>query len=100
MSEFVGMSDNYTFGELLVGFRSREGMSQAELAKRLGMGRPTISGWESGKSLPRYVSDVVGKVADIFSLSDEERYTLLRAYPNNPEARKAIKAQAKCRKAM
>ncbi len=36
------------------------------------------------------------------SFEEQERIvhqSILRAYPNNPDARKAIKAQAKCRKA-
>jgi len=35
---------------------------------------------------------------DTFSLIGYE--TVLRAYPNNPAARRAMRAQAKCRKAM
>ena len=33
--------------------RKERGMSQLELAARLGVGQPTVSNWESGYAVPR-----------------------------------------------
>ena len=49
-------------------------------------GTPAISRLDMQKSLERLV--------------ESNRVIVVSAYPNNPDARKAIKAQAKCKKAM
>lgn len=42
-----------TFTERLKELRNKEGLSQAELAKQLGVAMDTISKWETGERLPR-----------------------------------------------
>lgn len=47
--------------------RTDAGMTQAELADKLGVTRPTITQWETGWSSPRMGS--IEKLADIFKVS-------------------------------
>ncbi|GGO51298.1 Helix-turn-helix [Roseovarius pacificus] len=42
-----------TFGDRVAGAREQAGMSQAELAKRLGVKLKTLKGWENDLSEPR-----------------------------------------------
>jgi len=42
-----------TFGDRVAGARERAGMSQGELAKRLGVKLKTLKGWEDDLSEPR-----------------------------------------------
>lgn len=42
-----------TFGDRVVGAREAAGMSQAELARRLGVKLRTVTGWEEDRSEPR-----------------------------------------------
>ena len=42
-----------TFGDRVAGARERAGMSQSELAKRLGVKLKTLKGWEDDLSEPR-----------------------------------------------
>jgi transcriptional regulator with XRE-family HTH domain len=41
------------FGARLQRLRTKAGLSQAEVAKRLGVGAPSISNWENGRSHPK-----------------------------------------------
>ncbi|MBU0876790.1 MAG: helix-turn-helix domain-containing protein [Alphaproteobacteria bacterium] len=41
------------FGARLQRFRTKAGLSQAEVAKRLGVSAPSISGWEKGRARPK-----------------------------------------------
>jgi len=45
--------DATTFGDRVAGARERAGMSQGELAKRLGVKLKTLKGWEEDLSEPR-----------------------------------------------
>ncbi|WP_397544716.1 helix-turn-helix domain-containing protein [Roseovarius salis] len=45
--------DATTFGDRLAGAREQSGMSQSELAKRLGVKLKTLKGWENDLSEPR-----------------------------------------------
>lgn len=45
--------DATTFGDRLAGARELAGMSQAELAKRLGIKKKTLNGWENDHAEPR-----------------------------------------------
>ncbi len=46
--------------------REKNGFSQAELARRLGVGQSTVAMWESGKNNPEY--GTLLKLADIFGV--------------------------------
>ncbi|MEB8387275.1 helix-turn-helix transcriptional regulator [Rhodobacteraceae bacterium KMM 6894] len=45
--------DVTTFGDRLTGARERAGMTQSQLAKRLGVKKKTLDGWENDLSDPR-----------------------------------------------
>lgn len=45
--------DATTFGDRVAGARERSGMSQTDLAKRLGVKLKTLKGWEDDLSEPR-----------------------------------------------
>ncbi len=44
---------DYTFGQLMLTLRTTIGLTQGELADRLGVSRRTIAGWETGSTYPK-----------------------------------------------
>jgi transcriptional regulator with XRE-family HTH domain len=56
--------------EILKNLRLSSKLSQAELAKRLGITQPNISDWENGVSRPEYES--LWLLADIFDVTLDE----------------------------
>ncbi len=71
----IGLS---AFGDILKAFRKRKGMSQLELAARLGVHRNTIGTWERGDYLPDSKSMVL-ELANHLRLNDNETRQLLEA---------------------
>lgn len=68
-----------SFGELLVFFTDRAGISDSELARAIGVQRQTIFRWKEGQtSRPRYREDVL-RMADKLRLAPGERDELLLA---------------------
>ncbi|MEA1979101.1 MAG: helix-turn-helix transcriptional regulator, partial [Chloroflexota bacterium] len=68
-----------SFSELLSMFAERAGISDAELARRLGISRQTIFRWREGETQrPRHIEDVV-RLADALRLEPEERDQLFVA---------------------
>ena len=68
----------YVFGELLKGFRQREGLTQQELAVRLGVHRRSISDWERSAYLPG-TREMVLDLAEALGLSPADTDHLLIA---------------------
>jgi len=68
----------YTFGELLRGFRERAGLNQEELAEGIEVRRQTISDWEIGNHKPRN-RDKVEMISEVLDLTEEEYQQLLDA---------------------
>ena len=68
-----------TFAEKLKEARTAAGLSQAELAQKIGMGRRTIVGYELGQFYPRK-REVYGKLAEVLGVpegylkSEEEEF--------------------------
>ncbi len=56
-----------TFSEKLLELRRREGLSQEQLADRLGVTRQSVSKWESGTAAPELAKLVA--LSDLFSVS-------------------------------
>lgn len=56
-----------TFSEKLLELRRREGLSQEQLADRLGVTRQSVSKWESGTAVPELAKLVA--LSDLFSVS-------------------------------
>lgn len=56
-----------TFGEKLRKHRKEKGLTQAELAKRAGLGLKTITNYEKGSTYPQN-REVYGKLAEILGI--------------------------------
>lgn len=75
-----------SFGELLVDYTRRAGISDAELARSIGVQRQTIFRWKEGLvARPRYREDVL-KIAAKLRLDPGEQDELLLAAGFPPEA--------------
>lgn len=57
------------FGNVLKTLRSRENMTQAQLAQKLGLTKSVISAYETGLRLPSY--DVLIHIAQIYNVSTD-----------------------------
>ena len=68
----IFLSDTFhmEFGKLLKKLREKEGISQRELAKELGVGKTTVSVWESGLTEPNMTS--LKKLSEFFNISIDE----------------------------
>ena len=62
----------YQFGWLLLEAREESGLTQADVAKRLGVSQQTVSRWESGASRPRRPS--LAKLADLLGGVDRDGF--------------------------
>ena len=79
-----------TFAELLTEYMARTGISDAELARTVGVRRQTIFRWKEGLvARPRSADDVV-RCADRLRLTAEERDALLIAAGFPPENLPAV----------
>ncbi|HEU4327855.1 MAG TPA: tetratricopeptide repeat protein [Roseiflexaceae bacterium] len=74
---------DFTFSELLRGFRKRSSMTQGELASALRVSRVTVGHWEGATYLPK-TREMILALASELSLSPAETDQLLRAasYPD------------------
>lgn len=69
------------FSEKLIMLRKREGLSQEQLADRLGVTRQSVSKWESGTAFPEIVKLI--SLSEIFGVSVD---FLVKNYMKAPEA--------------
>ena len=69
-----------TFSEKLMDLRRRAGMSQEQLADRLGVTRQSVSKWESGTAMPELVKLI--SLSEIFGVSVDY---LVKDYLEEPE---------------
>ena len=53
--------------------RAAHGLDQEDVAKALGVARPTVSSWETGDTSPNVAQ--LEKIAALFSLSPEEFFS-------------------------
>ncbi|MBU7320313.1 helix-turn-helix domain-containing protein [Paenibacillus oleatilyticus] len=67
------------FAAKLIRLREERGLSQYEVADRLGIKRPRYNAWEQGLSKPRV--DMMNKIAIFFEVSPD----YLLGYENAPE---------------
>ena len=83
-----------TFGELLKEYMERTGISDAELARTLGVRRQTIFRWKEGSvARPRHAEDVL-RCAQRLRLTAEERDELLMAAGFPPQSPPAVPQRA------
>lgn len=52
--------------------RIKAGLSQTEVARRLGIDQSTVSYWESGKKIPR--ASKLAKLADLYCCTIDESF--------------------------
>lgn len=71
-------------------FRKREGWTQEELAKKVGVGKSAISMYEKGERMPNY--EVEEALADVFNVSLDVLRGLDNEYRgiNSPEIREYL----------
>lgn len=62
--------DQYITGAAIKGLRERNGMTQLQLAERLGVSDKTVSKWETGKGYPDIT--LMEPIANAFSVSVPE----------------------------
>lgn len=60
------------FDEKLTILRKQQGMSQEQLADRLGVTRQSVSKWESGLALPELMKIIT--LSEIFDVNDRNEY--------------------------
>lgn len=65
--------------DMITYYRKREGMSQRELAKKIGVSPSTIGMYESGKRFPTH--EIEETLADLFNVS----LNSLRGYDNDED---------------
>lgn len=70
------------FSEKLKQIRNNEGISQEQLAERIGVSRQAVTKWETGKGLPDIENMTI--LAEIFKV------TLDRAYKRNCAEKREI----------
>ena len=58
------------FGERLIAFRNKKGLSQDELSQKLGVSRQSISNWENGTSQPSI--EFVKKLSEIYEVTVDD----------------------------
>lgn len=86
------MSEEYLFRKLLNDYRMGEGLSQEELAEKLGVDPKTVQNWEEGRGFP--IPKNFRKLMDVFKLNKEERIAFQNAHkeakqkspPSDPSA--------------
>ena len=59
-----------TLAEKILHLRTQLGLSQLELAEKLGVSRQSVSKWETGQSVPDLEKLI--KLADLFGISVDE----------------------------
>ena len=55
------------FNVNLKAYREKIGLTQAQVAEKLGYAKETISGWENGRKEPSF--DTLGKIAELYGIS-------------------------------
>lgn len=63
------MDKNYNFGEILLNLREKKGLTQNQLAQRLGIKNSTISKYETSVNPPPAL--MIRKIAKVFDISSD-----------------------------
>lgn len=63
------MDKNYNFGEILLKLREKKGLTQNQLAQRLGLQNSTISKYETAVNPPPAL--MIRKIAKVFDVSSD-----------------------------
>lgn len=85
--------NDFKFGNRLYNLRREAGLSQVDLAKKVGVTNKSVSKWENGASKPS--TNVLRKLSDLFDVSIGELLTL-RAENKVPEIMKIVITGGPC----
>ncbi|MDO4650391.1 MAG: AAA family ATPase, partial [Eubacteriales bacterium] len=85
--------NDYKFGNKLYQLRREAGLSQAELAAKVGVTNKAVSKWENGAAKPS--TDIIRKLSVLFQVSVEELLTL-REEKTMPEITKIVITGGPC----
>lgn len=82
--------NDYNFGNFVCNLREKKGLTQADIARQLGVTPAAVSKWENGSSKPRV--EVLFQLAEILSVSPEELMAghYIQEETLNPESVKMI----------
>ena len=82
--------NDYNFGNFVCSLREKKGLTQADLARQLGVTPAAISKWENGSSKPRV--EVLFQLAEILGVRAEELMAghFIEEEPLDPESIKTI----------
>ena len=69
------------FGNKLIALRKKKGLSQEELAEKLGVSRQSVSKWESNNTYPE--TDKIVQICNIFECTMAVSYTHLTLPTNS-----------------
>lgn len=87
------MMNDYKFGNSLLNLRRSAGLSQAEIAEKVGVTNKSVSKWENGASKP--TTDVIRKLSMVFNISVDELLSL-REKVSTPEISKVVITGGPC----
>lgn len=79
-----------TFGERLLEYRNRVGLSQERLAEKIGVTRQTVSKWETNQSTPDF--DKIVPLCEVLGITTEE---LIKGEKNETEEARIIEEEKK-----
>lgn len=85
--------NDFKFGDRLYNLRRDAGLSQADVAKKVGVTNKSVSKWETGASKPS--TNVLRKLSSLFNISIEELLTL-REEKKRPEIIKIVITGGPC----
>ncbi len=75
----MSTSTDLFFGELLRRFRTHKGLSQKQLAEKIGASREAVSLWERGNYKPE-VDTILYELVRVLGLTEQEQHQLFEAY--------------------
>ena len=84
----VTLMNDYQFGNYIFELRKRSGLSQSELAAKVGVTNKAVSKWEVGKAKPSV--ETIRKLAVLFRVSVDE---LLRKREEEKQTKKTEQAE-------
>ncbi len=85
--------NDYQFGNRLYGLRKAAGLSQSQVAEKIGVTNKSVSRWENGNTKPS--TEMLRRLSDLFGISVEELLTL-RDKKVSPEIIKIVITGGPC----
>ena len=73
----------------LLELRKKKGLSQEEVADRLGVSRQTVSKWETGVSTPDF--DKIGPLCELYEISTNELLNINYEVPNHEKEDQTVR---------